>query len=177
MNIPIKYNDVDDEFINDLTLQMRLENYIKRHFYSAYIIARLVPIYLVGGSIRDLIYAKRPKDLDFVVLGKENLDWIMQVFEKFGINYSFNSFGGFKFEYNNIKIDLWLNDDLFSSMQYNVDGLFFNLNNNSLLSLTFEDFVNNGLKLLNSENNIEKGREKKLVIFERNYLNNSKNYD
>lgn len=172
MQIPIKYNDKEDEFTEDLSLQMRLKTYIKRHFYPAYTISMLCPIYLVGGAIRDLIYAENPKDLDFVVLGKENFDFIMQVFEKFNIKYDLNKFGGFKFEYEGTKIDLWLTDDLFSSIQYNVDGIFFNLNNNTLLSLTFEDFIDNGLKQINSDNNIEKGREKKLIRFSKKFRNN-----
>ena len=174
MTIPIKYNDTIDEFTNDLTLQMRLENYIKNHFYPAYTISMMCPIYLLGGAIRDLIYAKKPKDLDFVVLGKENIDFVVQVFEKFNIKYCFNRFGGFRFYYNNTKIDLWLSNDLFSSIQYNVDGLFFDLKNNSLLSLTFEDFINNGLKLVNNQNNIEKGRKKKLIKFEERYKRDNK---
>lgn len=174
MNILIKYNDNVDEFTNDLSLQMRLENYIKRHFYPAYTIAMLCPIFLLGGSIRDLIYAKTPKDLDFIVLGKDNLDFILEVFDKYKIKYSFNRFGGFKFEYDNTKIDLWLSNDLFSSIQYNVDGLFFDLRTNSLLSFTFEDFINNGLKLVNSENNIEKGRERKLLAFQEKFKNENK---
>ena len=71
-------------------------------------------------------------------------------------------------------IDLWLTNDLLSSIQYNVDGLFFDLKNNSLLSLTFEDFINNGLKLVNPENNIEKVREKKLIKFEEKYKRDNK---
>lgn len=174
MKIPIKYNNMDDEFTNDLTLEMRLENYIKKHFYIAYIISELCPIYLLGGAIRDLIYAKKPKDLDFVVFGKENIDFIIQVLAKFNIKYNFNKFGGFKFEYKNTTIDLWITDDLFSSIQYNIDGLFFNLNDNSLLSLTFEDFIYNGLKLVNNNNNIDNGREKKLIKFEERFKNDNK---
>ena len=170
MNIDIKYNDEIDEFIDDLTIEMRLENYINNHFYPAYIIAKLAPICLVGGAIRDLIYAKIPKDMDFVVLGKENLEWVLKVFEKFNIKYTYNKFGGFKFLYNGTEIDIWLAEDLFSSIQYNVDGLFFDLRTNSILSLTFEDFNKNGLKLINSENNIENGREKKLIQFEEKYF-------
>ena len=166
MNIPIKYNDTVDEFTNDLTLQMRLENYIKKYFYPAYIISTLCPIYLLGGAIRDLICAKKPKDLDFVVLGKENLDYVLQVFDKFNINYTYNRFGGFRFYFGDTKIDLWLSDDLFSSIQYNIDGLLFDLQNNSLLSLTFKDFIDNGLRLVNDQNNIPKGRERKLIKFQ-----------
>lgn len=171
MNIDIKYNDNFKEFTLDLTLTERLKNYISNHFYPAYTIAYLAPIYLVGGSIRDLIYARKPKDLDFIVLGKEQLDWVLIVLKRFNINYNLNRFGGYKFVYDGTNIDLWVAEDLFSSMQYNVDGLYFDLRTNSLLSLTFDDFNKNGLKLVNPENNIEKGREKKLIRFEKQYFN------
>ncbi len=160
MNIGIKYNDDLDEFTYDLSLVMRLKNYINNHFYPAYTISKLAPIYLVGGAIRDLMYAKKPKDMDFVVLGKEQLDWILKVFKTYNIEFTLNRFGGYKFIYGDTEIDLWLAEDLFSSMQYNVDGLYFDLRTNSLLSLTFDDFNKNGLKLINSENNIENNREK-----------------
>lgn len=171
MNINIEYNEnIDDEFTLDLSLQGRLKKYITNHFYPAYIISRLAPIYLVGGSIRDLICAKIPKDMDFVVLGKEQLDWVLKVLKAFHINYDLNRFGGYKFTYQNTKIDLWLTEDLFSAMQYNVDELYFDLRTNSLLSFTFDDFRMNGLNIINPKNNIEKGREKKLVEFEKKYL-------
>lgn len=57
MNIPIKYNDEIDEFTLDLTLQMRLEKYIKKHFDVWYAISNMCNIYLLGGAIRDLIEA------------------------------------------------------------------------------------------------------------------------
>lgn len=169
MNIPIKYNDTLDEFTYDLSLQMRLENYINKHFYPAYTISKLAPIYLVGGSIRDLIYAKKPKDLDFVVLGLEHLDWILDVFTAYNASYTLNRFGGYKINYNDTVIDLWLAEDLFSSEQYNVDGLYFDLRTNSLLSVTFDDFIKNGLKEVNKDNNLENNRVKKLEKFEHKY--------
>lgn len=173
VNLDIKYNDELDEFTYDLSLVMRLRNYINNHFYPAYTISKLAPIYLVGGSIRDLMFAKKPKDMDFVVLGKEQLDWVLKVFNVFNIEYNLNRFGGYKFTYEDTEIDLWLADDLFSSMQYNVDGLYFDLRTNSLLSLTFADFNKNGLRLINPENNIENGREKKLIKFEEQYSKNN----
>ena len=172
MNIDLKYNKCLDEFTYDLSLEMRLQNYINNHFYPAYTIAKLAPIYLVGGSIRSLIYAKKPKDMDFVVLGKEQLDWVLKVFKAYNIDFKLNRFDGYKFIYDKTEVDLWLTEDLFSSMQYNVDGLYFDLRTNSLLSLTFDDFNKHGLKLINLENNIENGREKKLIKFEKQYLNN-----
>ena len=66
---------------------------------------------------------------------------------------------------------MWASNDLFSAVQYNVDGLFFYLNDNNLISFSFDDFVKNGLKLINPDNNIEKGREKKLIQFEKDYRN------
>ena len=175
MNIDIKYNEDLDEFTYDLSLATRLKNYINNHFYPAYTISMLAPVFLVGGSIRDLISAKRPKDMDFVVLGKDQLDWILTVLGRFNIKFNLNRFGGYKFVYGDTEIDLWLTEDLFSSMQYNVDGLYFDLRTNTLLSLTFDDFTKNGLKMINPENNIENGREKKLIKFENQYLSNSKN--
>ncbi len=169
MNIPIKYNDEIDEFTYDLTLQMRLEKYIKKHFDVGYSISNMCNIYLLGGAIRDLTLAKIPKDLDFVILGRENIDFINLLFKKLNIKYTYNKLGGFKFNYNNTEIDLWLTDDLFSAIQYNVDGLFFNLKDNSLISLTFDDFIKNGLKEVNSENNIESGRVKKLINFDKSF--------
>lgn len=170
MKIEIKYNEEIDEFTSDLTLETRLKKYIKSHFYPAIAISSLAPTYLLGGSIRDLILASHPKDLDFVVLGIENLDWVLQVLTKFNIKYEKNRLGGFKFNYEGTDIDLWLTNDLFSSIEYNIDGLFYDVKNNSLLSLTFEDFLSNGIKKINEENNIEKGRLLKLEKFAKTYI-------
>lgn len=172
MEINIKYNDGVDEFSEDLSLNMRLKRYIHKNFYPAFVISKLSPIYLIGGSIRDLINARTPKDLDFIVVGNEHKEWVLQVLKRFGIDYSFNRFGGFKFSYNGVKIDLWTADDLFSSMQYNVDGVYYDLAQNRLLSLTFKDFVDKGLREINPENNIKVDREKKLLKFEEEYKKN-----
>ena len=60
---------------------------------------------------------------------------------------------------------------MFANNALNVDGFFFYLNDNNLISFSFDDFVNNWLKLINPDNNIEKGREKKLIQFEKDYGN------
>lgn len=60
---------------------------------------------------------------------------------------------------------------MFANNALNVDGFFFYLNDNNLISFSFDDFVKNGLKLINPDNNIEKGREKKLIQFEKDYGN------
>lgn len=79
--------------------------------------------------------------------------------------------GGYKFLYRDVEIDLWLSNDLFSSIQYNVDGIFFELQTNRLISFTFEDFMKNNLRVVNRENNIENGRKEKLIKFSESYFN------
>lgn len=71
MDLEIKYNDNADEFMRDINFQMRIQIYIENHFYPAYTISKHSNIYLLGGGIRDLLVAKIPKDLDFVVLGND----------------------------------------------------------------------------------------------------------
>lgn len=156
---------------NDETLELRLENYIKNNFMVAYEIAKIAPVYLVGGTIRDLIMARESKDLDFIVLGMEYSNDVLEIIKKYKIDFTYNRLGGYRIKYNGVHVDLWTSNDLYSAVQYNVDGLFFYLNDNNLISLSFDDFVKNGLKLINSDNNIEKGREKKLIQFEKDYKN------
>lgn len=148
MKIKMQHNN---EFKNNSTLESRLENYIKDKFPIAYIISKSAPVYLLGGAIRDLILAKKPKDLDFIVLGNEYSNSILEIFQKYNINFSYNRFGGYKINYHDTQIDLWTNNDLYSAIQYNVDGLFFYLNDNILLSFTFDDFKKNGLRLINKD--------------------------
>lgn len=154
---------------NDWILEQKLKKYIDDYFYPARVISILADTYLIGGAIRDLILNKKPKDLDFVVLGNNNMNWILQVLEKFNITYRYNKFGGLKIDYKGTIIDLWTTDDLFSAIQYNVDGLFFNLKSNRFISFTFNDFCENGLKLVNEENNLSNNREVKLLKFDREY--------
>lgn len=163
LKIKVKYNNE--------TLEKRIENYIKNNFEVAYEIASFVPVYLLGGAIRDLIMDNVPKDLDFIVLGMEYSKDILEVLNKYKIDFNYNHFGGYRINYNGVHVDLWASNDLFSAVQYNVDGLFFYLNDNNLISFSFDDFVKNGLKLINPDNNIEKGREKKLLQFEKDYKN------
>ena len=163
LKIKVKYNNE--------TLKTKLETYIKNNFAVVYEIASFAPVYLLGGAIRDLIMDKEPKDLDFIVLGMEYSKNILEVLNKHKIDFTYNHFGGYRINYNGVHVDLWASNDLFSAVQYNVDGLFFYLNDNNLISFSFDDFVKNGLKLINPDNNIEKGREKKLIQFEKDYGN------
>lgn len=46
-------------------LEIQIQEYINKHFPPAYQISESVPIYLLGGGIRDLMLAQTPKDLVF----------------------------------------------------------------------------------------------------------------
>ncbi len=104
MEYDLKYNEQPDEFAIDLTIQSRLRKYVNKHFYPAFAISMLCPIYLMGGAIRDLLMAKKPKDLDFVIVGEEYKEWVLKVFKKFNIDYTFNRLGGFSINYQETKI-------------------------------------------------------------------------
>ena len=169
MKIDIKYNDEIDEFTPDLTLEGRLNRYIKEKCPIIYAFPPFTNTYLLGGGIRDLIYAKKPKDLDFVIMDSKNEGYIKEVLKKFNIQYRYNRFGGYKFTYNDIEIDLWATDDLYSSIEYNVDGLLFDVGKGELLSLTFDDFIKNGLIKINPNNNIDNERVEKLKKFEKEF--------
>jgi len=151
-------------------LEVCIHEYIKSHFPPAYQISEFAPIYLLGGGIRDLMFMKVPKDLDFFVLGQKHLDYILSIFKELHIEYTFNSFGGFKFNYQGTIIDLWLTDDIYSGVQYNVDGLFFDLQTNSLVFITFDDFRKHGLKLIKEESIVNEDRKVKLKEFEKRFL-------
>lgn len=138
----------------------KIQEYINKNFRIIYAVAYLCPTYLIGGSLRDLNLGKNPKDMDIVCLDNDNI--IESFLEKFNLTYKINSLGGYKINYNGIEIDLWKTKDLFSAMEYNVDGLFYDISNNQLLSFSYNDFLENGLKKLNPENNIANGRVKKL---------------
>ena len=53
--------------MNDLT-KRKIKKYIKKNFPIAIKISKISPIYLIGGTLRDIESSRKPKDLDFVVL-------------------------------------------------------------------------------------------------------------
>lgn len=172
MKINIEYNDNIDIFSKDVTFEQRLKKYVLDKCPLANAFSNYVPVFLLGGAIRDLMYAKEPKDLDFMILDSRFEDLIPKALERLNIEYKFNRFGGYKFVSNGIEVDLWANDDMFSAIEYNVDGLFFDLGKNELVSLTFDDFIKNGLIKVNDNNNIDVERVEKLKQFEKKFRNN-----
>lgn len=63
-------------------------------------------VYLYGTCITDLYFGIKPKDFDCVVDIKNSED-ILKFLMYFKIPFERTSFGGYRFEYGGLKIDLW----------------------------------------------------------------------
>ena len=130
-----------------------VKNYITKHFPIIFGIARLCPTFLMGGALRDLKLEKTPKDLDFVCLDNANV--IELCIKRFGLKYELNKLGGYKIYWNDSVIDLWRTDDLFTCVEYNIDGLFYDVANNYFLSFGYYEALRKGLVKINQDNNVE----------------------
>ena len=110
------------------------------------------PVFLLGGAIKDIIYNNIVKDLDFVVLS-DNTDSIEKLINDNNLQYTKNSFDGYKIKYNNLYIDIWSAQDLYDCIQYNFDGLFYDIKNDSILSFGYINSINDKLIELNNKRN------------------------
>lgn len=159
-----------DNFYN-----MEIEKLIKEKFPIAISISYLAPIFLIGGALRDIENNITPKDLDFVVLDKTNT--IVKLFiDRFNLNYTINKLGGYKISYNATTIDLWSTDDLLKSIEYNIEGLFYDVKSGFLLPFGYNDALENGLRVINPNNNINdetKKKSRKLKL--ENYIKSKQN--
>ena len=106
------------------------------------------PVFLLGGAIKDIIYNNIVKDLDFVVLS-DNAESIEKFINDNDLKYIRNSFNGYKIEYNDIHIDIWPTQDLYECIQYNYDGLFYDIKNDLILSFGYLNSINDKLIKIN----------------------------
>ncbi len=148
-----------EQIINNYEYINNVKKIINDRFPIAISISQLCPIYLMGGALRDIRFGNLPKDLDFVCLDNDN---IIELFiEKFKLDYKINSFGGYKINYNGMSIDLWKTDDLYSAVEYNIDGLFFDVKQKRFICFGYYDALNNGISVINSKNNTSNKSRKK----------------
>lgn len=120
-------------------------------------------LYLVGGAVKDIIKNKMPKDLDIVLLS-DNSSQIDDYLKSLNIKTDKNSFGGYKVVINNITIDIWSANDLFKVVQYNLDGLLYNITKDILIPIGYIDaleknqcfLINKDLNHPNEERRIER---------------------
>ena len=120
----------------------KIDSYINKSFNCLYKHDFESEIYLIGGAVRSLLIDKTPKDLDVVIVSDSSKE-IEDFIEKFNLNYSKNSFGGFKISHNGIQVDIWATNDLFKAIQYNLDGLFYNLKTKKITSMGYFDGIEN----------------------------------
>lgn len=122
-------------------------------------------IYLLGGSIKDLLLGNVPRDIDIIVLC-DNDEEIKSLIEKYKIKYIKNHFNGYKLEYNGVQIDIWNTNDLYKCIQYNFDGLFYDIKNKTFIPFGFYDAIESKtLKEINpniTNNRITKDIEKEI---------------
>ena len=58
---------------------------------------------------------------------------------------------GYKINYNGMMIDLWKTTDLYTSVEYNIDGLFYDVANSQLIPFGYFDALENGLRKVNEK--------------------------
>ena len=103
-------------------------------------------VYLYGTCITDLYFGIKPRDFDCVV-DIENSDDILKFLEYIKVPFERTTFGGYRFEYNGIKIDIWnLKDsyevpdadykitDLLKTWTLNVQSVLYDISRKQLLS-------------------------------------------
>lgn len=113
-------------------------------------------IYMLGGAVKDIINNIKPKDLDFVILNYNNNynyvdDFIKILPNTYKINK--NKFGGTKINTQKIEIDIWQTNDLYKAIEYNLDGLFYDINQNKIISFGYVHGIENSMLIQLNDNN------------------------
>lgn len=128
----------------------KIDDYINKNFKCIYEYNFKSEIYLLSGAIFDIIKDKKPKDMDFVVISKDDKE-IYEFIKHNNFNYLKNSFGGYKINDNSTIVDIWNVESLEECFQYNVDGLVYNIKDKQIISLGFSDALRVGkVELINT---------------------------
>ena len=135
-----------------------IDNYLANHFEIIYH-HFTSSIYLIGGSIKDLLLDREVRDIDIVVLSNDDTQ-IKSFIDKYNLQYQRNNFGGYKIKYGDLEIDIWNSNDLYKCIQYNFDGLFYDIKNKVFIPFGFFDAIETKeLKEINSS-----AKEKRQII-------------
>lgn len=97
-------------------------------------------IYLIGGSIKDLVLNQEVRDIDIVVLSDDDSE-IKSFIDKYNLQYQKNNFNGYKIKYGDLEIDIWNSNDLYKCIIYNYDGLFYDIKNSLFIPFGFFDAI------------------------------------
>lgn len=150
-----------------------IKHAVDKKFKQIYSISKIYKTYLIGGSILDILLEHEFRDLDFLFLSNNDKDaekFLKKFIEDNNFSYSMNHFNGYKINYKSTEIDLWHTDDIFNSIEYNADGILYDVENSNLISLSFNDYLKNGpIKIHHtSDNNLKS--EKRLVKLQNYYM-------
>jgi len=154
----------------------KLDNLVKEKFPIIYDYKFNGIVLLYGGALKDVIIKRITKDLDLLVI-TEDINEIINFIKKYKLSYSRTAFGGYKINYNNFIIDIFVTSDLYDAAVYDIDMLFYDINNHQIISCGAIDAITN--KRITEINNTkpplftDELRLKKLKYFIQ-YITNSK---
>ena len=85
-------------------------------------------VLLYGGTIKNVIMNSKIKDFDFVILTQGKCE-VLDFIKKFKLRYTRNAGGGYKILWEDFSIDMFSVDDLLSAGIYDMDMLFYDIEN------------------------------------------------
>ena len=150
----------------------KIKQYIDEKFKQIYAISMFYQTYLIGGSIIDIMLNHEARDLDFLFLCNNSMEankYLKKFIEKNGFTYSMNHFNGYKINYNGIEVDLWHTNDIFNWIEYNADGILYDVENKRLISISFNDYLKNGPRKINETLDNNSKSEKRLIKLQNRY--------
>lgn len=164
-------------------LKVKIDNLIKEKCNILYDSKFNGRIFLLGGAIRNLILNKKVKDLDFNILTDEVDECekdIASFIKSNNLNYAYNIFGGYKFLYNDMEVDIFAINDFAESAKYSIDGAAYDINNREFLiqgtinSLQSRKILRVKNLIKKNENFIDANRRRKLINFTKTITNSNK---
>ena len=163
-------HEKEDTMNNDITQYLEdSAELINKAFYEYFNIFSQFKLdgkpYILGGFLRDTLIKKDAKDLDIVVLNG-NRQNILNNIKRLNLEYDLNSFGDYKISCDGKKIDIWPVNNLIEAIEFNIDGLFYDINESKFVDLGFIDAMEvNKIIKINALNhpNPNHDRTKKII--------------
>lgn len=126
---------------------IKLENVIKRKLSTDF--PQILeykftnPTYMIGGAIKDIVLGLDYKDLDFIQLTDDKSE-ILNFINSYNFNTKKNSFGDDKIILDNITVDLFKINDLYEILEFDYDGLIYDITNSRIISIGYYNAIKNG---------------------------------
>lgn len=101
------------------------------------------PTYMIGGAIKDIMLGLEYKDLDFIQLTDDKSE-ILNFINNYRFNTKKNSFGDDKIILDNITVDFFIVNDLYKILEFDYDGLIYDITNSRIISIGYFNAIKNG---------------------------------